>query len=331
MTVQKNVKSFLEVAESRYSKLSVETFAFFFTSKRKYFSKKKKREKKILNLSFDFSPFFQPKHIKYEERTRKESRSRAKKSCFLYEIVLVFNSINTKLLFRHRPSVGDARDGCRRRPGRDKGCTKVSFPQHLTQPEHRLKTLRGFQPSSLETKQAGKVEKGKKRKAGVGGKYYIPNWIAWNFLTHVWKNQITSIKAALLWHQHPLWARRQLTHCLPRDHRDWPQDLCVIPARSRQRSTWTALNSSVKGGGPAWSLRWGVWDRGLQKPLSIHLAHYISLQIIIFLSLGLKRLRRDQTGGFNSQNGFCRQVAVTKAGFLSQITSVVSFKCHSGH
>lgn len=125
--------------------------------------------------------------------------------------------------------------------------------------------------------------------------------------------------------------RRQLTHCLPRDHRDWPQDLCMIPARSRQRITWTALSSSVKGGGPAWSLRWGVWDRGLQKPLSIHLAHYISIQITIFLSLGLKRLPRDQTGGFDSQNGFCRQVAVTKAGFLSQITSVVSFKCHSGH
>lgn len=143
-------------------------------------------------------------------------------------------------------SVMPAGDGCWRWPGRDKGCTKVSFPQHLTQPEHRLKTLRGFQPSSLETKQAGKVEKGKKRKAGVGGKYYIPNWIAWNFLTHVWKNQITSIKAALLWHQHPLWARRQLTHCLPRDHRDWPQDLCMIPARSRQKSTWTTLSSSVK-------------------------------------------------------------------------------------
>lgn len=71
----------------------------------------KKKEKKLLNLSFDFSPFFQPKHTKYEKRTRKESRSRAKKSCFLYEIVLVFNSINTKLLFRHRPSVGDARRG----------------------------------------------------------------------------------------------------------------------------------------------------------------------------------------------------------------------------
>lgn len=112
-------------------------------------------------------------------------------------------------------SVMPAGDGCRRWPGRDKGCTEVSFPQHLTQPEHRLKALRGFQPSSLETKQAGKVEKGKKRKAGVGGKYYIPNWIAWNFLTHVWKNQITSIKAALLWHQHPLccWGGSSLTAC----------------------------------------------------------------------------------------------------------------------
>lgn len=304
---------------------------FSLPQKRKYFSKKKKEKKYsiwVLIFLLFSNQNIQSMRREQEKKVVPELRNPVSSTRLCWFLTQLTQSCCLGIAHL---SVMPAGDGCWRWPGRDKGCTKVSFPQHLTQPEHRLKTLRGFQPSSLETKQAGKVEKRKKRKAGVGGKYYIPNWIAWNFLTHVWKNQITSIKAALLWHQHPLRARRQLTHCLPRDHRDWPQDLCVIPARSRQRSTWTALSSSVKGGGPAWSLRWGVWDRGLQKPLSIHLAHYISLQIIIFLSLGLKRLPGDQTGGFNSQNGFCRQVAVTKAGFLSQITSVVSFKCHSGH
>lgn len=120
MTVQKNVKSFLEVAISHYSKLSVETFAFFFASERKYFSKKKKYSNWVLI----FPLFSQPKHTKYEERTRKSS-SRTKKSCLLYDIVLVSNSINTKLLFRHGPSVGDA---LREWPGRDRGCRTAWTP-----------------------------------------------------------------------------------------------------------------------------------------------------------------------------------------------------------
>lgn len=62
--------------------------------------------------------------------------------------MLVFNSISTKLLFRHGPSVGGA-------------CRGWLLPgtEAALQPQHPLKALPGFQPSSSETKQAEKVKK----------------------------------------------------------------------------------------------------------------------------------------------------------------------------
>lgn len=129
---------------NHHSNQLVETFAFFFTLKRKYFSLKKTPQFKFL---FYFPLFSNRKmqNTKRREGKQKEISSRAKKACFFYKIVLIFNSINTKLLFRHRPSAGDATgDSCRRWPGGGTGCSKVSFPQLLTQPKHRLKAFRGF-------------------------------------------------------------------------------------------------------------------------------------------------------------------------------------------
>lgn len=118
----------------------------------------------------------------------------------------------------------------------------------------------------------GKRKKRKTRKTVAGEKYYIPNGMVWNFLIHVWKNQMSSMKAVLLCQQHHCRGGGSSLPACPGStgtaHR------ISVPSQHRAgREQWPALSNSVKGSGPASCLRWGIWDRGLQKALSVHLAY----------------------------------------------------------
>lgn len=135
------------------------------------------------------------------EDKKKKVVPELRKPVSFYKIVLIFNSINTKPLFRHRPSVRDAHRGwllevAWRRDGLQQGflptasntASKVSMASN---PPHaqRLKRQKRWR---------------KRMKIGAGEK----------------DSHVSSYATST----HCGWGGGQLSPCLPRDRRDRPED-----------------------------------------------------------------------------------------------------------
>lgn len=94
--------------------------------------------------------------------------------------------------------------------------------------------------------------KRKKRQAGAEEKYYVPNWIAWNFLTHVWKNEISSIKAVLpvgkeAAHSLPAQGSQELATASLSGPSTEQAEKCMTSSEQLWEGRWPCIKPEVRG------------------------------------------------------------------------------------
>lgn len=139
---------------------------------------------------------------------------------------------------------------------------------------------------------------------------------------------MSSTKAVLLCQQHPLQARSSsLTPCLPRDHRDCPRDLCLIPAHSRQRMSspeqlcqgrWPCIMPEVRTLGQRSAKTFVCPSTLLGKSPNNHLPFFRAYKAPKGSNRWIQQPKRVL------QTSACHKRC------FPEITSAVSFKCHGG-